>query len=585
MKKRSFIITVTAIGIGLIGLMAMQAYFIYDSYKLKARLFDQTVESSLRTVAEKVEKSEALNFIETRVTMPVFPELPKAKLKKKKVRKTVDEIRITNTPIPSPVDPITLSDSVLNGRLVFISPHDMSVARIKREELAKRMKIKREKNDRFIIRVGPDGIVDTVKYKPRPVPSFSHVVTTVNTTAIRPEVRVEKHVSVIADEQPNEQDVLVQTWLDSVSRFKKRVEVFEKLAMEAGRRKLSLINRVNPKLLDSLLKEEFKSAGININYYYSIESGKDSTVFRSAAYKQGNTTKENVYKASLFPKDVLNAAGTLTVTFPGKSDFLMNKMLVLITASSLIVLVIMTCFGVTILSLLRQKKLSEMKSDFINNMTHEFKTPVATIMLASEALRDEQMAADKTMVSRYAGIIYDENLRLSSYVERVLNLAKLEKSDLKLEQKPVDMHDLITAVADSMNLQFKRKGAQVSLDLEATSATIIGDELHLSNVIYNLLDNALKYSADDPQIIISTQNLGSLLVVRVNDNGIGMTREQQSRVFDQFYRAHTGNLHNVKGFGLGLNYVYSIIKLLKGNITIKSEPQKGSTFELSFSLA
>lgn len=226
-----------------------------------------------------------------------------------------------------------------------------------------------------------------------------------------------------------------------------------------------------------------------------------------------------------------------------------------------------------------------MKSDFINNMTHEFKTPVATIMLASEALRDEQMAADKNMVNRYAGIIYDENLRLSSYVERVLNLAKLEKSDLKLEQKPVDMHDLISAVADSMNLQFKRKGAAVSIDLQATTATIIGDELHLSNVIYNLLDNALKYSPDDPQIVISTQNLGSLLIVKVNDNGIGMTREQQSRVFDQFYRAHTGNLHNIKGFGLGLNYVYSIIKLLKGNITIKSEPQKGSTFELSFSIA
>lgn len=582
MKKRSFIITVIAIGIGLIGLMAMQAYFIYDSYKLKARLFDQTVESSLRTVAEKVEKSEALNFIGTRITMPAFPDLPKAKPKKKKVKKTVDEIRITNTAVPA--DPITLNDSILNGRLFFVSPHNRSVTRIKREELARRIKIKREKDDRFIIRIGPDGIVDTVKYKARPVPALPQVVT-VNAPAIRPEVRVEKHVTVVPDEQPNEQDVLVQTWLDSVSRFKKRIEVFEKLALEADRSKLSLINRVNPKLLDSLLKGEFKSAGINIDYYYSIESGKDSTVFRSAAYKQGITVKENVYKASLFPKDVLNATGTLTVTFPGKSDFLMNKMLVLITASSLIVLVIMTCFGVTILSLLRQKKLSEMKSDFINNMTHEFKTPVATIMLASEALRDEQMAADKTMVSRYAGIIYDENLRLSSYVERVLNLAKLEKSDLKLEQKPVDMHDLISAVADSMNLQFKRKGARVTINLEATSTTIIGDELHLSNVIYNLLDNALKYSEDDPQITISTQNLGSLLIMKVDDNGIGMTREQQSRVFDQFYRAHTGNLHNVKGFGLGLNYVYSIIKLLKGNITVKSEPQKGSSFELSFSLA
>jgi two-component system phosphate regulon sensor histidine kinase PhoR len=226
-----------------------------------------------------------------------------------------------------------------------------------------------------------------------------------------------------------------------------------------------------------------------------------------------------------------------------------------------------------------------MKTDFINNMTHEFKTPVATIMIASEALKDSEVRKDESRMDRLANIIYDENIRLGNHIERVLNIARIEKENLKLEQKEIAVHDLMSAVADSMSLQFQKYGAEIKLMLDAKNDLILGDELHLSNVLFNLLDNALKYSSTHPEIELSTLNSGSNLIIRVKDNGIGMNRDQLSKIFEQFYRIPTGNLHDVKGFGLGLSYVNTIIKQLKGQIKVKSEKDKGSVFEISLPLA
>ena len=221
-----------------------------------------------------------------------------------------------------------------------------------------------------------------------------------------------------------------------------------------------------------------------------------------------------------------------------------------------------------------------MKTDFINNMTHEFKTPVATIMIASEALKDPELTADKKRIDRLANIIYDENVRLGSHIERVLNIAKIDKGDLKLEHKEVQINDLLAAIVDSMSLQLQKRNATIELDLNAKDSTVMGDELHLSNVIFNLLDNANKYSPENPQLKICTLNAGKNLIIKVADKGIGMNRDQLSKIFDQFYRIPTGNLHDVKGFGLGLSYVNNIVKKLHGTIRVKSEKGKGSEFEI-----
>jgi two-component system phosphate regulon sensor histidine kinase PhoR len=226
-----------------------------------------------------------------------------------------------------------------------------------------------------------------------------------------------------------------------------------------------------------------------------------------------------------------------------------------------------------------------MKIDFINNMTHEFKTPVSTIMIASEALKDDEIAEDKTRVARLANVIYEENLRLGSHIERVLNIARIEKNDFKLDKKPVDVNEMVSIVLDSMALKLQKCNAITTLNLTDDKTIIIGDELHFSNVLYNLIDNAIKYSKDAPDITIATIKRNGYVCIKVADKGIGMSRDQQSKIFEQFYRIPTGNLHDVKGFGLGLSYVNTIVKRLDGTISVKSEKEKGSEFELKFPVA
>jgi two-component system phosphate regulon sensor histidine kinase PhoR len=199
-------------------------------------------------------------------------------------------------------------------------------------------------------------------------------------------------------------------------------------------------------------------------------------------------------------------------------------------------------------------------------------------------LKDPELTTDKSRIERLANIIYDENVRLGSHIERVLNIAKIEKGDLKLEHRDVDMNDLLSAIVDSMSLQLQKRNASIELDLRAEHSTVTGDELHLSNVIFNLLDNANKYSPENPQIKISTFISGKNLIIKVADKGIGMSKDQLSKIFDQFYRIPTGNLHDVKGFGLGLSYVNNIVKRLNGTIRVKSEKDVGSEFEISLPL-
>ncbi len=217
-------------------------------------------------------------------------------------------------------------------------------------------------------------------------------------------------------------------------------------------------------------------------------------------------------------------------------------------------------------------------------MTHEFKTPVATIMIASESLRDPEIISDTHRIKRLANIIYDENVRLGNHIERVLNIAKLEKENLKIDQEEVHINDLTAIVLDSMTLQLQKVNGILDLHLDAERDLIIGDEFHLSNVLFNLVDNAIKYSKDTPHITIRTYNTKNNVVISVADKGIGMSKEHLQRIFDQFYRIPTGNIHNVKGFGLGLSYVSDIIKHFNGTIHVKSEKDKGAQFEITLPL-
>ncbi|MEK7200424.1 MAG: HAMP domain-containing sensor histidine kinase, partial [Bacteroidota bacterium] len=255
-----------------------------------------------------------------------------------------------------------------------------------------------------------------------------------------------------------------------------------------------------------------------------------------------------------------------------------------IFGATLFMLVIIAAFYVTVRSLLKQKKVSEIKSDFINNMTHEFKTPLATISLAVDALRNEKVQADKEKSKYFSGIIKEENIRMNKHVETILQAALMEKQELRLKMIPLHVHEIIQATLANYRLQLHDKGGKVQLLLNAKNDLVNADEVHFANLLSNLVDNAIKYSNDHIRIIISTHSTQKHLLVRVEDNGIGMSKETVRRIFEKFYRAHTGNLHNVKGFGLGMSYVKTVIDAHKGKIKIESTLGKGSIFTLELPL-
>jgi two-component system phosphate regulon sensor histidine kinase PhoR len=252
----------------------------------------------------------------------------------------------------------------------------------------------------------------------------------------------------------------------------------------------------------------------------------------------------------------------------------------IITGAIAFMLIIIAAFYVTIKTLLNQKKLSQIKSDFINNMTHEFKTPIATISLAVDALRNEKVQNDKEKSGYFTKIIKEENSRMNKHVETILQAAFMEKQELNLNLTIIHVNEMVPQIMNNYELQLKDKGATFQLLLNAKNDKINGDEVHFSNLLSNLIDNAIKYSTENLLIKISTHSTRNYLVIRVEDNGIGMNKESTKRIFEKFYRAHTGNLHNVKGFGLGMSYVKTVIDAHKGRISVESILGKGTAFTL-----
>jgi two-component system phosphate regulon sensor histidine kinase PhoR len=276
----------------------------------------------------------------------------------------------------------------------------------------------------------------------------------------------------------------------------------------------------------------------------------------------------------------------LVVVLPDYKNIVRDEMRWMIAGAIFFTLVIIAAFYVTVNALLRQKKLSEIKNDFINNMTHEFKTPLATISLAVDALRNEKVTGDRQKSEYFSAIIKEENKRMNKQVETILQASLLDRQEQQLNLHPMHAHELIRNAMENFHLQLEGKGGKAELQLNAANDLLDADEVHFTNLISNLIDNAVKYSKDNLNLLIriSTQNTARNLVIRIEDNGIGMSKETQRRIFEKFYRAHTGNLHNVKGFGLGLSYVKTIVDAHQGKIRVESMIGKGTVFILDFPL-
>jgi two-component system, OmpR family, phosphate regulon sensor histidine kinase PhoR len=275
----------------------------------------------------------------------------------------------------------------------------------------------------------------------------------------------------------------------------------------------------------------------------------------------------------------------LVILVPHAKSFIWKSMTWFIVGAVLFTIIIIAAFFITVRALLKQKKLSEIKSDFINNMTHEFKTPLATISLAVDALKNEKVMQSREKTDYFTGIIKEENKRMNKQVETILQAALLDRQEVQLNLKKLHGHDLINAALNNITLQVQEKNGTIEVQLDAANDIIMADEVHFTNLINNLFDNAVKYSTDNLGIKLITQNTNTLFKIKIEDNGIGMNKETITRIFEKFYRAHTGNLHNVKGFGLGLSYVKTMVDAHKGSIKVDSIVGKGSIFTLTFPLS
>ena len=336
---------------------------------------------------------------------------------------------------------------------------------------------------------------------------------------------------------------------------------------------------LHPYLLETILDKQFDQHKIGEDYTYGIYDCFTDSVVYGKFVAAGDNLKDTSVEAPQIPWQ--NDAHYFAVYFPGRYEYNAQTEVARFTPwafSSLVILIITLFLGYALYVMLRQKRLSEVKTDFINNMTHELKTPISTISLSSEALLREGINEEPDRRRQYAKIIYDENQRLKSQVDRVLQLAKLEKDHIKLEKTSLDLHEMIEVMIESFELNVEAQGGKISAALNAKKASVIGDEVHLTNVIYNLVDNAIKYSPEKPEIVVTTRDVYKGIEVRVQDNGIGMTREQQRHIFEKFYRVPTGNVHNVKGFGLGLHYVKVIAQAHNGRVTVQSKSGEGSEF-------
>lgn len=356
-------------------------------------------------------------------------------------------------------------------------------------------------------------------------------------------------------------------------------QILSKMEHEINLRKLPLSHIYTNHSIQSILSEELKNQGIYQPFDYAIVQNENiHPSLRSANFSKSDL--EDAYKINLQPRTIFNYPELLYIKLPERNAFLMDSLSMQISLSIIFVLIILITFFISTYIILRQKRLNEMKTDFISNMTHEFKTPIATIRLAGDSLKNDKILSNQKMRDQFIGIISQETTRLNNQVEKVLEISSLDRGEMKLKLQNHDIHAMIEEVVKTFDLPLKQRNGEISTELKADHTQYLIDKEHMMNVVSNLIDNAIKYSESEPKISISTYNKNKWIYIAVKDQGIGMDQATLTKVFEKFYRASDINIHNVKGFGLGLHYVKEIVSAHKGLVDVKSTPGKGSTFTI-----
>jgi len=404
--------------------------------------------------------------------------------------------------------------------------------------------------------------------------------------------RKTKQLFQLLNNQVGLNQIITQNKIDTSTTLEGRVNELwgnQKIVMEELVKELFSNNsyktvqeRIPKPILDSIIHAVLNKNGIHTSYIFGVFDRRNQIIY-SNNKKFTNKLKSSNYRLSLFPNEFLGSSAYLGFIIPHQRAYVFKSMGLLLTLSTLFILIIIFTFYYTFTIIYKQKKISIIKTDFINNMTHELKTPISTISLACEALKDNDLAKSKETRNRFVSMINDENKRLGVLVENVLQSAVLDRGELLLNIETIDINDIIEKAVKNVSIQVEKNNGAININYKAKNTLIEGDKIHITNVIYNLLDNANKYSSN-PKIEISTEDIVNGIVIKIKDNGIGISKEHQQKIFEKLYRVPTGDRHDVKGFGLGLSYVKAIIEKHKGKITINSSLGKGTTFNLHLPL-
>jgi two-component system phosphate regulon sensor histidine kinase PhoR len=532
MSKRFLWIIAIFMSLAMAGLIIVQSYWIGNAVDIKEKQFSQLVTNALSDISDEIRQQETVfNIIEE--IDPVDTSLDWKGYSRVQVHVNASQY----------LDEVSARISKENAKV-----------KVHNEEIRISQHTTPSGDQGYLSVIAEDS--DRIDDRPQ-VTVDSEGVRTI--TWMSPD-RIRKEIQSQMDEQ--------QAFLD---------KIISKMILPP----LSIKERIDPELLNKTIRKALANNGIDLNYEFAVLADNLDIAMISKNYAPDSNN--DYYAAELFPDDLFNT-GYLSLYFPGQKNFIYKSLGFMTISSVVLTLLIILSFVTTIYIIFRQKRLSEIKNDFINNMTHELKTPISTISLASQMINDQSIPTESKNMKNISRIIEDESKRLGYQVEKVLQMAIFDRGKIKLKLKLTDINDLIISVINNFTIQVDKLGGKITGELSAARSQLKIDTVHFTNVISNLIDNAIKYSPEKPEIFVTTENRNGRFLIKVRDNGIGIKKEDQKRIFEKFYRVPTGNIHNVKGFGLGLSYVKKIVEEHQGSITLKSEPNKGTEFEICLPL-
>ncbi|MFL1012288.1 sensor histidine kinase [Flavisericum labens] len=520
MSKKLFVLLIILMSLSLVGIIAIQAYYINDSVKNEKERFKSNVLTVLNNVSNTIEENEFENYFNE------YQSLPK---EKRADEETVSQLLIYR------------KNNSTKETLIY-----------KSNVLEENYKLSSSLFD-----IGLDSL------------DIKNIIGSSST-------EIYKDLGASDKDLKSPISKIIETGtIDEAQKLS-----FKKSFKEVFKTK-PVHKRISEDEVRTLLSERLKKYGINIDFEFAIYGNDLATKVQSDNFENDvNST----FGVPIFYDENNRSLYRLLVNFPDDRKFIFSSIIGMILLSVVFTSIIILAYGSTLTQLVKQRKISEIKTDFINNMTHEFKTPIATINLALDAIRNPKVIDDKEKVMRYLRMIKEENKRMHAQVENVLRISKLEKNELNISKDRVEMHDLIVDAITHVELIVEDRQGYIKTFFNAEQASVLANETHFTNVIVNILDNAIKYSPEAPKIEVSTENVGNNIILKVKDHGSGMSKAAAKRVFEKFYREHTGNIHNVKGHGLGLAYVKRIVEDHQGHVSVESEKDKGSTFIISLPL-